>query len=277
MNCRNKAEILISERRRQLSSLEGVLAEKKGHKTKTGRSFFTVVYLVCFIVCAILTVNYLNMMFHSKSDNPLLITEAGRGVIMILAGSSGILLFGLFLLKNLLNWKFYNVIFDSEKKVEELERILETSRNWGDLLSGEFAGDNSYDANIEMNDDFDMAINEVKNKLSSLEKGKQKVISCSTRLVFLLVMFSTGAMLGLFLWLYGWKEVLFEEFLSEVILIIGILVFLFLILSEYMNLYSGIKNIFWVSKRKYYFIGGIIMFLIGYYCGFTIYMKLCGV
>lgn len=188
INCSDEAAENIEVALERIQELENVLAEKKGDNSKIKRLFLSAVYIVMMIGCIYLVLR------HEQIDLAPFDKLTGC-VIVIIAGSSSALFMALLLLNNLLEGKYYKVIFDGERKVNHIIRNLQNAKSICKSYYGLLDGSaDSTDHTIELGDNIYIEIDNIERKIKSLEKGKFEIISNVLSALYYVAAITVGAM-----------------------------------------------------------------------------------
>lgn len=184
INCSGEAIESIDRALERIQELKKVLEEKRGDSLGIKYVLSSLLYMVGMIVCI-----YLTLMYKQVVLAPF--DELTGYIIVIIAGFSSTLFLGVLLLRNLLEGKYYKVIFDSEQKVNYLTGNLQQAKsvceNYFGLLDG------NTDHKIELGNNFYIEIDNIERQIMSLEKRKSVVISNVLTILYYVAAITVGA------------------------------------------------------------------------------------
>ena len=167
--------------------------EEKGGKAGNLRFLLTFAYLMGVILCAVWGMMY-DKMSITSTDGELGVT------VTIVASVSSALFFGILILKNLVEVKYYKVIFRGEHNIAKISRHLQKvqrkSLEFQNLLNN---GEIPIDSTIELGEDVSVSIDGIKKKIQSLEKGKSEKINETLSVVYYVAAISVGAFFILYM------------------------------------------------------------------------------
>lgn len=210
VDCRGDASNVIDDMTQQLVHVSRALEEKKGNNSRFLRIFLNIVYMVGVVACVVWVSRYKEISLAPVD------TDFGYFVIITAATSSALFL-AILIFRNLMEAKYYKIIYEGEvfatKTTRHLEKIKDRCTNYYYLLSDQ----NQYiDCNIELGEDLDDSINSTKSKIEALEKGKSNVIGGFLVAVYYVAAISVGGFILLYI------QMMFREWLADAIVSFGV-------------------------------------------------------